>query len=138
MAFARMDLARMTVDFARAIRTMPFALLFIGILLIVVSIRNTEQAFLALLVGDFSGTGNFFYWVLAIIVVGVVGYIPRAKPVSDALLVLILLALVLTASKSGVFTQLTAALGSTKTPSANEGTNTASAGLSGLLSSLGV
>jgi hypothetical protein len=116
---------------------MPFALLFIGILLIVVSIRNTEQAFLALLVGDFSGTGNFFYWVLAIIVVGAVGYIPKAKPVSDALMVLILLALVLTASKSGVFSQLTAALGTTKTPSANEGTNTASTGLSGLLSSLG-
>lgn len=111
---------------------MPFALLFIGILLIVVAVRNTQQAFLALLIGDFSGTGNFFYWVLAIIVIGAVGYIPKAKPVSDALLILILLALVLTAGKEGVFTQLTAALGSTNTPSAGS-----SSTLSNTLNNLG-
>lgn len=97
---------------------MPFALLFIGIVLVIVAVRNQQSPFLALLGGDFSGPGNFFYWVIALAAVGAVGYIPKAKPVSDGLLVLILLALVLVAGKGGVFTNLTAALQSTNKPSA--------------------
>ena len=108
---------------------MPFALLFIGIVLLVASIRNTQNSLVALLIGDFSGTGNFFYWVVALIVVGAVGYIPKAKPVSDALLILILLALVLTAGKAGVFNQVTSALGTTGSPSASTTASTTASNL---------
>jgi hypothetical protein len=94
---------------------MPFALMFIGIVFIVVAARDMEAPFLALLKGDFTGPGNFFYWILALFVVGAVGYIPKAKPVSDALLVAIILALVLAAGKKGVFSQLTTELNATQT-----------------------
>lgn len=113
---------------------MPFALLFIGILLIVVSVRNTQAGFIALVEGDFTGAGNFFYWVVALLAIGLIGYIPKAKPVSDALLILILLALVLATGK-GVFSQVTAALGTTANASVtNSALNTT---LSSLLGGLG-
>ena len=58
---------------------MPFALLFIGILLVVVGVRNMAAPFIALLGGDFSGPDNFLYWVVALVIIGAVGYIPKAK-----------------------------------------------------------
>lgn len=101
---------------------MAFALLIIGIVLITASVRNMQAALIALLGGDFSGQGNFLYWVVAIIAIGAVGYVPKMKGVSDGLLVLILLALVLKAgnpgaANGGVFNQLMTALGATKNPS---------------------
>lgn len=101
---------------------MPFMLLIIGLVLIAAAVRNKQQDFIALLGGDFSGSGNFVYWIVALIVIGAVGYIPKAKPVSDGLLVLILLALVLTRGNpkypgGGVFSQLETALGTTSKPS---------------------
>jgi hypothetical protein len=97
---------------------MPFLLFFLGVLLIVVGVRGTQGPFIALVGGDFSGQGNFFYWVVALVLIGSIGYIPKAKPVSDGLLIVIILALFLNRGKNGIFTQITAALSSTKTPSA--------------------
>jgi len=74
---------------------MPFALLIIGLMLITVSIRNTQDTFIGLVKGDFQGTGNFWWWVVALVVIGMLGNIKTIKPVMDGLLVLILLALVL-------------------------------------------
>lgn len=110
---------------------MPFALLIIGLILVTAAVRNQQAALLALVAGDFSGTGNFTYWVLAIIFIGAVGYLPKAKPVSDGMLVLILLALILTRGSpnypgGGVFAQLSTALGTTKTPSTGALQNTVS------------
>lgn len=101
---------------------MPFALLIIGLVLVTAAVRDQQAALIALIGGDFSGPGNFSYWVLAIIVIGSVGYLPKAKPVSDGFLVLILIALVLTRGSpsfpgGGVFSQLTTALGTTNKPS---------------------
>jgi hypothetical protein len=98
---------------------MPFALLFIGILLLVVSIRNQQTPFVHLVAGDFTGPGNFIYWVVALVLLGAIGYIPKAKPVSNLLIVLILVVLVLkrgnpqTGVTGGIFQQLTDALGTT-------------------------
>lgn len=102
---------------------MPFILLIIGIVLVVAAVRNQQAPLVALIGGDFSGAGNFFYWLAALILIGAVGYIPKLKPVSDGLLILVILALVLTRGSpsfpgGGVFSQLEAALGSSKTPSA--------------------
>lgn len=102
---------------------MPFALLSIGILLLVVAVRDQQQAFVALVGGDFSGPGNFLYWVVALALVGAIGYVPKAKPVSTLFIVLILLVLVLkrgtaTGTTPGVFQQLVNALKTTGTPSA--------------------
>ena len=103
---------------------MPFVLLFAGILLITVAIRNQQTAFVQLLRGDFSGQGNFMYWVVAVIMIGVIGYIPKAKPVADLFLVLLLIVLVLyrgnpNSATGGVFSQLTKALGATNTAAQN-------------------
>ena len=102
---------------------MPFALLSIGILLLVVAVRDQQQAFVALVGGDFSGPGNFLYWVVALALVGAIGYIPKAKPISTLFIVLILLVLLLkrgntSGTGGGVFQQLWAALGTTNQPSA--------------------
>jgi hypothetical protein len=103
---------------------MPFALLMIGILLLTVAVRNRQTEFVQLVRGDFSGPGNFMYWVLALVVLGSIGYIPKAKPVANLFIVLILIVLILKRGNSngvggGVFQQLTAALGATNTPTQN-------------------
>lgn len=82
---------------------MPFALLFVGILFLVLGVRDTQKEFVELLRGDFTGSGNFIYFIVAILGIGAVGYIPRLKPVSDGFLVLVLVVLFL--SNKGFFSQ---------------------------------
>jgi hypothetical protein len=94
---------------------MAFALLAIGIVLVTVAVRDTGDAFVKLVKGDFSGPGNFWWWIAALAIIGAIGYFEKLRPLSDALLVAILLALVLTKGNpampgGGVFQQLMAAL----------------------------
>lgn len=93
---------------------MPFALIFLGILFVVVGYRGTQGDLVELLKGDFTGQGNFIYWIVSIIVVGAVGYIPKLKSISDGFLVLILLVLFI--SNQGFFSQFTSQI-SNRTPS---------------------
>lgn len=82
---------------------MPFALLFIGILFLVLGIRDTQKEFVTLIHGDFTGAGNFIYFIVALLVIGALGYIPKLKPLSDAFLVLVLVVIFL--SNKGFFAQ---------------------------------
>ncbi len=94
---------------------MPFALVLIGLILIIVAVRGTYGEFFDLLAGDFTGQTNFIWWVISIMVVGGLGYIPKLKPISNAFLVLILLVLVL--SNRGFFESFIAQIrGETSTP----------------------
>lgn len=106
---------------------MPFALIFVGVILVVVGFRGTQDAFFGLLKGDFTGSGNFFYWVVSIGVIGAVGYIPRLKGLSNAFLVLIIVVLFL--SNKGFFAQFNAQLKSgtmgSGTTGASNATNSA-------------
>lgn len=93
--------------------------------MIVAAVRDTQGQLVTLLTKDFTGPGNFLYWIAALFLVGSVGYIDRLKPLSDGLLILILLALVLSRGNpkqpaGGFFKQLTDALGTT-TKSAGTG-----------------
>lgn len=102
---------------------MAFALLIIGIILIVSAIRNSASQLWTVLVGDFSGPGNFIYWIIALIIIGMVGYVKKLKALSDGLLVLIILALFLSKGNTsqpggGFFKQLMSALGTTNTKQA--------------------
>lgn len=90
---------------------MSFALLIIGIVLLVSAIRNTQAGLVAVLRSDFTGPNNFTYWVIALIVIGAIGYVDKLKPLSDGLLVLIIVALFL--SKGGFFNQFQSALKTT-------------------------
>lgn len=74
---------------------MPFVLMLAGAVLIVAAVRDTQQKLFYLLALDFTGQNNFVYWFLSILIIGALGYIPKAKPLSDGFLILIILVLFL-------------------------------------------
>ena len=98
---------------------MAFALLIIGITLVVAAVRGTHTDLIGLVIGDFTGPGNFLFWIIAIIAVGSIGYVKTLKPISIGLLAVVLLALFLTRGKpeekggGGFFKKFTEALGTT-------------------------
>jgi hypothetical protein len=114
---------------------MPVALILLAIVLIVVGFRGTQSCLFTLLVSDFTGTGNFVYWVVALVVIGAIGYIPKLKGPSDAFIALILVVFFL--SNEGVWTQLTSALSGTTTTGSNTGSTVPSLSLPSLTPSGG-
>lgn len=87
---------------------MPFALIAIGLLLVIAAYNNTQDVLGGQLKKDFSGSTGFVYWIAAIIIVGAIGYMKPMQTVSRAMLALILVVVFLT--NSGVFAQFNAAL----------------------------
>lgn len=87
---------------------MPLILILIGLLLVVSGIQNSQAALGKQLVKDFSGPGNFFYWIAALLIIGVVGYAKPFQQPSRVFMVLLLLALLL--NNRGFFANLTTAL----------------------------
>lgn len=106
---------------------MPFALIIFGVILVAVGFKGSQDDFFGRLKGDFTGSGNFIYWVLSILVIGGIGYIPKLKGVSDAFLALILVVLFIGAGKKGFFAQFNSQIATgttastTSTPSVNIG-----------------
>jgi hypothetical protein len=74
---------------------MPLILLVIGALFLVLGYQGTQTEFFQLLKTDFTGQNNFWVWVLAIIAVGSMGYIPKMTGLSRAFLFLIFLVFIL-------------------------------------------
>ncbi len=97
---------------------MQFALVFIGLLMVVTGVRNTHAALAAQLRSDFTGPGNFLYWVAAIGVVGSIGYAQTFRSFANMFLALIIIAMVL--ANKGFFAQFKSALdtGPTASPTA--------------------
>ena len=92
---------------------MPYALILIGVVLIVAGVRNTERALFNLMKGDFTGQQSFIWWAISIAVIGAIGYInDDFRKLSHWFLALILIVLVLAQNKSGndVFTAFTNAI----------------------------
>jgi hypothetical protein len=92
---------------------MPFVLIFAGLVLVVSAILGTHAKLGALIVDDFTGENNFVYWILAMVLIGSIGYIPKAKPFSVAFLALVILVMFLTRGKGvggGFFQQFTTQL----------------------------
>lgn len=98
---------------------MPFALLIVGIILLVSAVRNTQGDLYTLVKGDFSGPNNYLYWVVSILIIGAVGYIDTLRPISRMFLVLVIVVLFL--SHGGVFQQLNSQLFSPSTSVASVG-----------------
>jgi hypothetical protein len=82
---------------------MPFALLIVGVVLVVASVRDTQGDLYTLVKGDFTGPNNFIYWMISILIVGALGYIPSLQKLSRLFLVLILVGLLL--NRKGFFAQ---------------------------------
>jgi hypothetical protein len=87
---------------------MPFALMAIGLLLVIAAYNNTQTVLASQLKKDFSGNTGFIYWIAAIMIVGAIGYIKPMQTVSRAMLALVLVVIFLT--NSGVFSKFNSAL----------------------------
>jgi hypothetical protein len=84
---------------------MPFALLIVGILFLVAAVRGTHKELFALLGETFGGKPGFLKWALALVLIGAIGYVKSLKPVSNAMLTLVFLALIL--ANRGFFKEFT-------------------------------
>lgn len=88
---------------------MPYALVLIGIVLLVAGVRNTQGTLYGQLLKDFSGNDSFIWWAVSILAIGSVGYISDdMRKLSNAFLLLILIVLVI--HNRGVFANITSAL----------------------------
>ena len=83
---------------------MPFVLMFIGLLLTVVAVRDNQSALYDQLAKDFTGPGNFTVWIVAIVAIGSLGYVKTLKTPVDLLLGLMLIGFI--ASNASGFTNL--------------------------------
>lgn len=113
---------------------MPFALIIIGTVLLVSSVRNTQGDLYTLVKGDFTGDNNYLYWMVSILVIGAVGYIPTLKPLSRMFLGLVILVLFL--SHGGIFEQLNAQLFGTRLDNSVAAGSTFATGLENFQSGL--
>lgn len=89
---------------------MPFALVTIGLLMIITGAKGTYKEFGEQLTSDFTGEGNFLYWLAAIGGIGALGYIDALKPISRSFMTLIILIMVI--RNEGLFDKLREAIGS--------------------------
>lgn len=89
---------------------MPFALAIIGLALIVTAVRGTTSTLFSLVKSDLTGSGNYIWWIVSILVIGAFGYIKRIQPVVNMFIVLVLVVMFIGAGKKGFFAQFTAAI----------------------------
>ena len=114
---------------------MAFVLIIIGVVLLISSVKNTVTStptggpgLFTLVQGDFSGPNNFVFWMVSILLIGALGYIPKLKPLSVAFLTLVVTVLFLTkgnpsSTGGGFFSQFANALNSTTAPQPTTGGN---------------
>jgi uncharacterized membrane protein len=93
---------------------MPFILILVGLLLVIAGVNGQEAQLLSLVKADFTGSGSlknsYGAWVLAIGVLGGLGYIKAIRPIANAFMGLVILVLFL--SNRGFFAQFNAAFSS--------------------------
>lgn len=120
---------------------MPYALIIIGIVMVVTAAQNTHSQLASQLKGDFIGQQNFTKWIIAIGGVGALGYVDELRGLSRAFMALIVIALFL--SNTGVIAKFQQAINSgpalipapnadgTSTNTTNSGTSAGNTGLFG-------
>ena len=87
---------------------MPYALVVIGLIMIITGILNTYAQLATQLQSDFTGNKSFIVWIIALGSVGALGYIKDLRTFSHYFMALILIGLVL--SNKGFFANFTAAI----------------------------
>jgi hypothetical protein len=87
---------------------MPFVLLIIGITLLVSGVQDTQDKLFALIQKDFTQKPSFLPWIVALLLIGMLGYIEPIKSVARAFLALVIIGILL--SNKGFFDQLRQAL----------------------------
>jgi len=115
---------------------MPFALLIIGAVLLISAARGTvtgQNGLFYLLESDFTGQDNFIFWMVSILIIGAIGYIPKLKPFSVAFLTLVIIVLFLKRGNpsgigGGFFAQFVQGVGATQAASPSVSTGTTGSG----------
>lgn len=74
---------------------MPFAFFIIGVTLVIAGARDTADDLFKLVKGDFEGDNSYVHWLLAILILGALGYVKQLQTFSRAFLFLIIVALFL-------------------------------------------
>lgn len=85
---------------------MPFAFFLVAIVLITAAIRGKHKELFDLLRDDFTGDRNFFAFILAIGLLAAIGSVEKLKPISNAFLVLVVLAVVLANGRNNLFANM--------------------------------
>lgn len=85
---------------------MPLLFIGSGLVLVLTGIKGDGTKLWTLVRGDFTGPNNFVYWMLSMLTLGSLGYIPALKNLSRLFMVLIVIVLLL--DNKGFFTQLQA------------------------------
>jgi hypothetical protein len=93
---------------------MPILLIGTGLVFILTGTKGSPSALYAAFQNDFTGPDNYIYWMLSIVTLGAVGYIPDLKNLSRLFIVLVVLMLLL--HNGGFFTKLQAFIASNSTP----------------------
>ena len=121
---------------------MPLAVILVGIVLVLTTLRNTHKQLGTQLQADFTGSGNFIIWASALVVIGLIGYIPGMSKLSKGFMVLVFLGIFL--ANKGFFAQFNSAISSGSTsapqpspvqPSAVQQKASGSSSLSGIMPS---
>lgn len=98
---------------------MPIFFIGSGIVLVFVGLNGNAALLYSLIAADFQGKNSFVYWMVAILVLGALGYIKGLESLSKLFLILVLLVLFL--DNGGFFNQFQAFLKQTATPSTKTG-----------------
>ena len=90
---------------------MPLLFIGLGIFLLIAAVRGGDnlKSAATLLRNDFTGKNSFFVWLIALFAIGALGYIKPLRPLSIALMTLVMLAIFLSKG-TGFFDQVNKAL----------------------------
>lgn len=98
---------------------MAFVFLIIGAVILISGVRGTQDDLFKLVQGDFdpslqqAGQSSFIPWVLAILIIGAVGYVKQLRSLSHGFMALVIIAMIIKAYKvnPNIFQQFNSALG---------------------------
>jgi len=98
---------------------MAFVFLIVGAVILIAGVRGTQDDLFKLVQGDFdpslqqAGQSSFIPWILAILIIGAVGYVKELRPLSHGFMALIIIAMIIKAFKSdpNLFQEFNSALG---------------------------
>lgn len=93
---------------------MPFIFIGSGIVLVLVGLNGNPAQLYGLIANDFVGQNSYLYWMVAILILGALGYIEGLERLSRLFMLLVLIVLLL--DNGGFFAQFQTFLKSTTQP----------------------
>jgi hypothetical protein len=89
---------------------MPFVFGIIGTLLVVSGVRGTTSELSTLVKSDFTGTPNYLEWMVAIFIIGSLGYVKELSTLSRLFMTAVVISMIF--ANKGVFPLFTAGISS--------------------------